>query len=162
MLAQASKSGGEREPDGSPFIPRTVQLLTGQTAQSGGVRTGGASVAPGGEWVRAWRIERAWGVRTVSAASPEGGPARRNRPAPARLARRERQHPRLARPALWAPNCEAPPRAESLLAAVLLGAVEGCAAGRGTRAQGAREQKIRGALEAIARLIPGRLREGRQ
>jgi len=140
----------------------TVQFLTGQTAQSGGARTGGTSVAPGGDWVRAWRIERAWGIRTVSAASPEGGPARRNLPDPALLARRERQHPLLARPALWAPNCEAPPGAEGLLAAVLLGAVEGCAAGRGTRAQGARDQKIRGAREANRRLIPGRLGEGRQ
>ena len=102
------------------------------------------------------------GVRTVSAASPEGGPARRNLPAPALLTRRECQHPLLARPALWAPNCEAPPRAEGLLAAVLLGAVEGCAADRGTRAQGARDQKIRGALEAIARLIPGPLGKGQQ
>jgi hypothetical protein len=67
MLAQASKSGSDPEPDGSPLIPRTVQVLSGHTAQSGGARTGGASVAPGGEWVRAWRIERAWGVRAVSA-----------------------------------------------------------------------------------------------
>jgi len=146
---------------GSPLIPGTVQLLTGQTAQSGGARTGGTSVAPGGDWVRAWRIERAWGVRTVSAASPEGGPARRNlssRPAgaPGTLA----STPRAA--GAVGAQLRSPAEGRRPARRGAAGAVENCAAGRGTRAQGARDQKIRGGLEAIGRLIPGRLGEGRQ